>query len=49
MCFVNSIRQGVIQHGVQRRRDGLESDHAGKNGAISNVRINHERRPLIDL
>src|SRR5882724_12454332 len=49
MRLVRSIGRRVVQHAVECRRQWFEFHHSGKNRAVSDFRIDNERRSLRDL
>ena len=49
MRLVRGVKRGVLQHAIDRRRDRLEFHHAGKDRAVADLGIDHERGTLRDL
>ena len=47
--FVCGVHSRVIQHRIDCCRQRLKFYYAGKNGAVADLRVDHECRPLRDL
>src|SRR5262249_13030810 len=47
--FVRGVANRVVEHAVDRRRDRLQSHHAGKDRAIADLGVDHKSRTLGDL
>src|SRR5206468_1556589 len=49
MRLVRRVCNCVVKHRIECRRQGLELDNPRKDRAITNLGVDHERRPLRDL